>query len=162
MTQILDKITADKKLRRMALEVAERNFGKPSLTLIGIRENGIFIATKIAEYLKESFPGEISVLSLSLDKKNPATVTFSETVNWNQANILLIDDVANSGRTMLYALKPLLEFYPAQIQTLALVERTYKQFPIAMDYVGLSVATTQAQHIVVEVVNGEVVSAGMQ
>ena len=47
-------------------------------------------------------------------------------------------------------------------ESLALVERTYKQFPIAMDYVGLSVATTEAQHIVVEVIDGEVASAGMQ
>jgi pyrimidine operon attenuation protein/uracil phosphoribosyltransferase len=70
-----------------------------------------------------------------------------------------VDDVANSGRTMLYALKPLLEYLPQQIETLVLVERTYKKFPIAVDYVGLSVSTTAQENIVVKVENGEVLGA---
>jgi len=73
----------------------------------------------------------------------------------------LIDDVANSGRTMLYALKPLLEKLPKKIQTLALVERTHKSFPVDVDYVGLSVSSTTDEHIVVEVEAGEVLGAWM-
>jgi len=73
--------------------------------------------------------------------------------------IILIDDVANSGRTMLYALKPLLDQHPKKIQTLALVERTHKSFPVDVDYVGLSVSTTTDEHIEVEVENGEVLGA---
>jgi pyrimidine operon attenuation protein/uracil phosphoribosyltransferase len=80
-------------------------------------------------------------------------------MDFNQKTVLLIDDVANSGRTMMYALKPLLQFLPKQIQTLALVERTYKQFPVAVDYVGLSVSTTQQETIVVEVKDGDVEGA---
>ncbi|HRE64013.1 MAG TPA: phosphoribosyltransferase, partial [Ferruginibacter sp.] len=72
------------------------------------------------------------------------------------------DDVANSGRTMLYALKPLLEKHPAQIQTLALVERTHKLFPIAVDYVGHSVATHTNETIIVKVENGEVLGAELK
>lgn len=158
---ILNKESADKKLRRMALEVAERNYENDSLILIGIKENGIFIAYKIAGYLKEVFKGNIKVLDLWLDKKDPGEIKLSEQVDFNNKTILLIDDVANSGRTMLYALKPLLQQKPREIQTLALVERTHKKFPIAVDYVGLSISTTQQENIVVEVKEGEVVGAFM-
>ncbi|MBS1743870.1 MAG: phosphoribosyltransferase [Bacteroidetes bacterium] len=159
---ILDSITANKKLRRMALEVAERNFDAKELILIGIKENGIFIATKIKQYLQEVFKGNIILTDLALDKKNPGEITLGSEPDFTNKTVLLIDDVANSGRTMLYALKPLLKQYPAQIQTLALVERTHKKFPIAVDYVGLSVSTTLNEMIVVEVEAGEVMGAWMK
>lgn len=158
-TVILKKDTAERKLRRLAMEVAERNADKDELILIGIKENGIFIAAKIAEYLKEVFTGKIELIELSLNKKNPTNISLSKDLNFTNQSVLLIDDVANSGRTMLYALKPLLNQFPRQIQTLALVERTYKKFPIAIDYVGLSVSTTQQENIVVVVENGEVTGA---
>jgi len=158
---ILNKETADKKLRRMALEVAERNYEKDSLILIGIKENGIFIAYKIADHLKEVFKGSIEVIDLWLDKKDPGEIKLSDEVNFNDKTILLIDDVANSGKTMLYALKPLLLQKPREIQTLALVERTHKRFPVAVDYVGLSISTTQQENIVVDVKDGEVMGARM-
>ena len=75
--------------------------------------------------------------------------------------VLLIDDVANSGRVMLYALQPLLQQFPRKIQTLALVERTHKSFPITLDYVGVSFSTTLNEHISVEVENGEILGACM-
>jgi pyrimidine operon attenuation protein/uracil phosphoribosyltransferase len=156
---ILSKEIAQKKLRRMAMEVAERNHDKDSLILIGIKENGMVIAQKIAGYLKEVFKGSIQLVSLSMDKKNPAEIILSEWPDFNAATVILIDDVANSGRTMLYALKPLLEQYPKSIQTLALVERTHKQFPVQVDYVGHSVSTTQDEMIIVEVSGGEVEGA---
>ena len=159
---IMNKETADKKLRRMALEVAERNFDNDSLVLIGIRENGIHIARKIAEYLQPVFTGKIQVVELWLDKKNPGEIKLSEDINFNDKSILLIDDVANSGRTMLYALKPLLQHKPKQIETLALVERTHKKFPIAVDYIGLSISTSLQEHIIVDVENGEIAGARME
>ncbi len=145
----------------MALEIAERNYEKDSLILIGIKENGIFIAKRIAGYLKETFKGKIKVIDLELDKKDPGEIKLSEQIDFNSKTILLIDDVANSGRTMLYALKPLLLQKPLQVQTLALVERTHKKFPIAVDYVGLSISTTLQENIVVEVKDGEVMGASM-
>ncbi len=156
---ILTKEIALNKLRRMAMEIAERNHDKPSLVLIGIKENGIVIADIISKMLKSIFSGKVDLLWLSLDKSHPSTITLSEAYDFNGANILLIDDVANSGRTMLYALKPLLEKHPAQIQTLALVERTHKLFPIAIDYVGHSVSTNAKENIVIKVANGEVTGA---
>jgi pyrimidine operon attenuation protein / uracil phosphoribosyltransferase len=156
---IVDKITADKKLRRMALQVAERNNEKDSLVLVGIKENGIFIAHKIAAYLKDVFKGKVQVVSLAIDKNHPADIVLSQTVALRGKTIILVDDVANSGRTMLYALRPLLAEYPEGVQTLVLVERTHKQFPVAIDYVGLSVSSTRDENIVVTVEDGEVTSA---
>ncbi|MEO8768714.1 MAG: phosphoribosyltransferase family protein [Ferruginibacter sp.] len=159
---ILDKETADKKLRRMALEVAERNHEIKEIILIGIKENGIFIAKKIKDYLQDVFKGNIILMELWLDKKKPGEIKLSSQIDFNNKTVLLIDDVANSGRTMLYALKPLLQQIPQQIQTLALVERTHKKFPIAVDYVGLSVSTTLMENIIVEVEDGEVMGAWLR
>ncbi len=159
---ILTRQVADKKLRRMALQVAEQNCDAVQLILLGIKENGIVIAHKIRTYLLEVFSGEISVVELSLNKKEPTLVSLDPAMDFNGKSILLIDDVANSGRTMLYALKPLLETFPKKIQTLVLVERTHKSFPIDVDYVGLSISTALDEHITVEVDNGEVVGAWVQ
>lgn len=159
---ILSKETAAKKLRRMAMEVAERNYGEPQLVLMGIKENGVIIARNISRHLQGVFKGEVIVASLSLDKRKPAAVTIAPDFDFNGKVILLIDDVANSGRTMLYALKPLLETYPKKIQTLALVERTHKSFPVLVDYVGMSISTTFDEHIFVEVEGNEVTGAWME
>jgi len=159
---ILSKETAEKKLRRMALEVAERNYGEQQLVLVGVKENGSIIANKVSNFLKDVFKGEVIVVTLALDKKRPAAITIEPNIDFNNKVILLIDDVANSGKTMLYALKPLLESYPKKIQTLALLERTHKSFPIDVDYVGMSISTTLDEHIFVEVEGAEVVGAWMQ
>jgi pyrimidine operon attenuation protein/uracil phosphoribosyltransferase len=159
---ILTKETAGKKLRRMALEVVERNYGEQQLVLVGIKDNGLIIAHKISDYLKEVFTGEIIVAALTMDKKNPATISVEPAMDFNGKIILLIDDVANSGKAMLYALKPFLETHPKKIQTLALVERTHKSFPIDLDYVGLSFSTTLDEHIYVEVEGTDVVGAWME
>jgi pyrimidine operon attenuation protein/uracil phosphoribosyltransferase len=159
---ILTKETAGKKLRRMALEVVEQNYGEQQLVLVGIKDNGLIIAHKISDYLKEVFTGEIIVAALTMDKKNPFTISVEPAMDFNDKIILLIDDVANSGKAMLYALKPFLETHPKKIQTLALVERTHKSFPIDLDYVGLSFSTTLDEHIYVEVEGTDVVGAWME
>ena len=145
----------------MALEIAERNGSSNEIIIIGIKENGIFIAKKIEEYLRTVYPGAIKTIALSINKKSPGDVILSEEIALNGKLILLVDDVANSGKTMLYALKPLLQQYPSQIQTLALVERTHKLFPIALNYVGLSVSTTEEENIVVTVQDEEVTGAAI-
>lgn len=159
---ILDQPTAARKLQRIALEIAERNHDQQDLLLIGIKENGIHIAQILAGYLKENFTGNIEIASLSMNKKKPEQVILNTSTDLNNKNILLIDDVANSGSTMLYALKPLLDFHPAKIETVALVERTYKKFPIHIDYVGMSVATTREENIVVMVEEGMVTGATLE
>ena len=102
---------------------------------------------------------QIRVIEIGLDKRSPSGIQLSEDIDLNDAVIILVDDVVNSGKTMLYALKPLLNFYPRKIQTLTLVERSHKMYPIASDYVGISLATTLQEHIFVEVEEGRVKGA---
>lgn len=159
---ILSKEIAGKKLRRMALELVERNYDEPLLVLVGIKDNGIVIANKLAIHLKEIFKGTVIVTALTINKKHPGEITVEPAIDFNSKVVVLIDDVANSGSTMLYSLQPLLKTYPKKIQTAALVERTHKSYPIALDYVGLSISTTLDEHIFVEVEEDEVKGAWME
>ncbi|MES2005306.1 MAG: phosphoribosyltransferase family protein [Bacteroidota bacterium] len=157
---ILNREGAEQKLHRMALELAEYLSGNTEqVVLIGIRNSGTVIAAKTATLLKNHIPNTVKVISVSMDKSYPVTVELSEQIDLNNLHVIIVDDVTNSGRTLLYALKPLLEFHPKTIQTLVLVERMHKLFPVNPDYVGLSVATTLQEHIQVEVENGVVVGA---
>jgi len=159
---ILSKEIAGKKLRRMALELVERNYDEPQLVLLGIKDNGVVIADKLANHLKDIFKGEVIVTALTINKKHPAEVIIEPAIDFNNKVVVLIDDVANTGRAMLYSLQPLLQTFPKKIQTAALVARTHKSFPIALDYAGLSISTTLDEHIYVEVLEGEVMGAWME
>src|SRR4030095_1486811 len=153
---ILTKEVAGKKLRRMAYEILENNFEESQLILAGIRDSGSIIARNIQHLLEEIAKVDTKLVTISLDKKHPREVEVSEKIDFNNKVIILIDDVSNSGKTLSFALKPFLEFQPKKIQTLVLVERSHKVFPVKPDYVGLSVAATIQEHIYVEV-EGEVV-----
>ena len=157
---ILSKEVAQEKLHRMALEIAE-NISEEDvpLVLIGIRQSGLAIAEKLSAYLMQYVKVFVQILSVSFDKHLPTDVAISEGVDFNNKNIIIIDDVSNTGRTLMYALKPLLDFHPRRVQTLVLVERMHKLYPIKPDYVGLSVATTTQDYIQVETENGEVTGA---
>jgi pyrimidine operon attenuation protein/uracil phosphoribosyltransferase len=160
---ILTQIQAEQKLHRMALELAEKLSGNDApLIIMGIRNNGEVIAAQIAGYLKQYLSNPITQLWVQMDKSHPDTIEISEPLDFSGKHVLLVDDVTNSGRTLVYALKPLMNSYPLSIQTLVLVERMHNQFPVKADYVGLSVATTLQEHIQVEVENGEVIGAYME
>ena len=159
---ILTAEVALKKMKRMALQIIERNELAEELILIGIKENGIVIAHIIADFLKSASSKTISVVALEINKKLPSEIELSLAVDVKDKTVILIDDVANSGRTMLYALQPLLARYPTKIETLALIERTHKQFPIEVNYVGLSVSTALKENIEVLVANGIVTGGKLQ
>lgn len=150
MVLILNEKIIEKKLQRMAFEILENNSGEGELILAGIRESGTVIAKNIQRLLEEISDYKTDLITLSLDKKYPGEVKLSKELPFDDKVIIVIDDVANSGRTLLYAMKPFLQFHPKKIQTLVLVERTHKAFPVKPDYVGLSVATTLQEHIYVE------------
>jgi len=159
---ILSKEVAGKKLRRMAYEILENNFEEPQLILAGIRESGSVIARNIQHLLSEIGEVPTQLVSISLDKKLPREVEISEKIDFTNKVIILIDDVANSGKTLSFALKPFLEYQPKKIQTLVLVERSHKVFPVQPDYVGLSIATTIQEHIYVEVEGEAVMGAYLE
>lgn len=148
---ILDDVTAAIKLRRMAYEILEDHTETTHLVLAGIRESGSVIARCIQQYLSEISNVETELITVTLDKKLPEEVTLSKDMDFNNKTVVLIDDVANSGKTMLYALKPFLQYHPKEIRMLVLVERSHTLFPVKPDYVGVSIATTLQEHIFVEV-----------
>lgn len=156
---ILSKKIAHRKIQRMAYEIAEQNINEKHILLAGIKESGSIIAQILVTFLKEIFKGKIILMEISIDKKNPKNISLSPSMNFDNKVIIITDDVANSGKTLLYATKPFLDFYPKKIQTLVLVERSYKEFPVSPDYVGLSVSTALTEKIIVETSNGEIEGA---
>ena len=159
---ILTKEVAEKKIRRLALEIIEHNPDEKELILAGIRGSGTVVASCIQKSISALSSLKTKLITLTLDKKNPKEVELSEAIDFNNKTVVLIDDVANSGKTILYALKPFLSFHPKSIQALVLVERTHTSFPVTADYVGLSVASTSQEHIYVEVNETEVLGAYLQ
>ncbi|HEY5368690.1 MAG TPA: phosphoribosyltransferase family protein [Hanamia sp.] len=153
---IFSKEIAYQKIHRLAYEIVEQNVKEKEILLVGIKENGSIIANALHKFLKEIYKGKIQIIDIKIDKKDPKNISLSEKINFNDKVIIVVDDVSNSGKTLLYALKPFLDFYPKKIQTLVLVERSYKEFPIAPDYVGLSVSTASSEKIIVEVCKGRI------
>lgn len=156
---ILDKRAIGRKLKRMALEIAEQNIDEKELILAGINGNGEIVAKNLAQELNNAGSFEIITTTIRLNKKNPLEVSVKDSISIENKSVIIVDDVANTGRIMLYALKPFLDAYPKKIQTLVLVERSHKLFPIQMDYTGLSVATTLQEHIAVETKGEEITGA---
>lgn len=156
---VLSQEAIDKKIRRMALQVAEQNIEESGLIIAGISGNGEKVAYCLVKELKRLVPFELVEVTISLDKKNPLEVKMDKVVDLAGKVIILVDDVANTGRTLLFALKPFLTSQVKKIQTLVLVERSHKLFPIQTDYTGLSISTTLQEHIMVEEQNGELKGA---
>jgi len=159
---ILSREVAYRKLQRMAYEIVERNIDEKQIIIAGIKENGLIIANLLQGFLKNIFKGEIRVIEITIDKKNPKKISVSNETDFENKIIIIVDDVANTGKTLLYSLKPFLDFYPKKIQILVLVERSHKEFPVSPDYVGLSVSTALSEKIIVETEAGEIVGARME
>jgi pyrimidine operon attenuation protein/uracil phosphoribosyltransferase len=156
---ILSADKATMKLRRMAYEVIERNATEKQLVLAGIKGNGFEIAQMLKDLLSEISTFSIDLLLIDIDKQNPLVCQIDNNFDLGDKVVLVIDDVVNSGKTLIYSLLPLLKASPKKIETLTLVERSYKTHPIHVDYVGISLATTFHDHIIVEVNEGKLAGA---
>ncbi|MGE7775090.1 phosphoribosyltransferase family protein [Chitinophaga sp. NPDC101104] len=156
---ILTGEVIEKKIERIAYEIYEHNYDEPSIILAGIWDRGSLITQKIADHLRRIAPFDVEVMEIRLDKLSPGEVTLSKTADFTGKVIVVIDDVANSGRTMLYAIKPFLAYLPKKIQTAVLVDRRHKSFPLSVDFVGYSLATTPQNMVMVDVEGEEIASA---
>jgi pyrimidine operon attenuation protein/uracil phosphoribosyltransferase len=159
---ILSADLAEKKLRRMAYEILENNIGENHVILAGIQHNGYVIAQKLMELLKGISDISFQLISISMDKKHPTSVEMDTNVDFNNRVVILVDDVTNSGKTLLYALKPFLQQYPKKIQILVMVERSHKKYPVQPDYVGISLSSTLQEHIYVEVEGDRITGAYLE
>jgi pyrimidine operon attenuation protein / uracil phosphoribosyltransferase len=156
---ILNAEAIKRRLRRMAFEIAESNTGETSLVIAGIARNGVVVASNLIDELKKIMDVNIEFATIHLNKRQPLEVRVDGVEDFNDKVVILVDDVANSGRTLLYALKPFLDFNPKKIETLVLVERSHKKFPVFSDFVGLSLSTTLHDHITVETEGNSITGA---
>ncbi|RYD51338.1 MAG: phosphoribosyltransferase [Sphingobacteriales bacterium] len=156
---LLDAELIRRKLDRMAFEIWERFSSEDELVLLGIEPHGMVVAEALAEALRAVAPLRITVQPLTVDKKAPLTLVPEITLNLTGKAVVLVDDVANSGKTLFYALRPLLQFDLRALLIAVLVDRKHKSFPIQADVVGQTVATTLKDHIEVETRDGRPVAA---
>lgn len=140
------------KIKRLAIEVLERRTDDSALVLVGLNNKGLVFAGLLHEALVEIKPASLQV-TLTRIRLNPAEPTAYDPVVEGGAealvgkSVIVVDDVANTGRTLFYAMKPLLEVLPQRVEVAVLVDRKHKQFPIQPDYVGLSLYTTLRDNI---------------
>jgi pyrimidine operon attenuation protein / uracil phosphoribosyltransferase len=148
--KILDKVQIQQKLNRLAYEVYENNFNEKSILVVGIEGNGYKIAERLSEKLKEISGIKIQLGKIKLDKDKPwetePKIDFDEKDFVNKTTIL-VDDVLNSGKTLIYAVKLFLDKPVKKLSTVILVDRSHTRFPVKADYVGLTLSTTLQEHI---------------
>lgn len=152
--KVLDHKKIQQKIKRLAIQILEHNYEEAELIIIGINNRGMQIAMLLMEELKQLKPISIVLTRIRLNPAAPleSPIELEMPVEeLHQKTILIVDDVANTGRTMFYACKPLMNILPKKIETAVLVDRQHKSFPIKVDYVGLSLATTLKENIDVEI-----------
>lgn len=148
--KILTTLQIRQKINRLAFEVYENNFSEKELLIVGIEGNGYKVAMQLSDKLKEISPIGISLGKISLNKEKPwdgePRIDFKEKAFINKA-IILVDDVLNSGKTLMYAVKLFLDKPVKKISTVILVDRSHTRFPVKADYVGLTLSTSLQEHI---------------
>lgn len=157
--EILNKLSIDRKIMRMAYQIWELNHNEKEIVLIGIKDCGLVLANRLGTVLKEISPLGITILEFSLNKQQPLHELPSISENLNNKAVILVDDVSNSGKTLTYAMKPVLDYNPSKILIAVLVDRQHKVFPISPDIVGHALATTIQDSILINYKGKEILSA---
>lgn len=144
-TLVLSHTQIEQKINRIAHQILENHFEEETIYLAGIEGQGATIAEKLLEVLKSNSNQNFVYFKLSLNKEYPFDHKVESTLAMEEINdacVILIDDVVNSGKTMQYALVKLLEQPTKMIKTVALVDRRHRRYPIKCDFVGLTLSTT--------------------
>jgi pyrimidine operon attenuation protein/uracil phosphoribosyltransferase len=148
--KILNTTEIQQKLNRLAYEVYENNFTEKNLLIVGIEGNGYKIAASLSAKLKEISPIKIQLGKIKLNKDKPwegdPEIDFDQKAFVNKTTVL-VDDVLNSGKTLIYAAKLFLDKPIKKLSTVVLVDRSHNRFPVKADYIGLTLSTTLQEHI---------------
>jgi len=153
--QILNNQQIQQKINRMAYEMLELYIDK-DLVLVGIEPRGNVLADRIASVYNSVSKTKAESISLKIDKENPYNLAINEGLlsKVKNKNVVIVDDVLNSGKTIMYALKPFLQIELKNLAVLVLVDRDHKQYPVFARFVGMSLSTTLNEHISVEFNSG--------
>ncbi len=157
--KILNHHQIIQKIKRLAIQIVEQNYNESSIILAGINNNGYHFAALLQAQLKVINKVDTQLTRLRLNPASP--LEHPITLEMPAAEVagkvfIIVDDVANTGRTIFYAFKTVLNVLPKKVEVAVLVNREHKFFPIKVDYVGLSLATTLMEHIDVHIRDREV------
>ena len=150
--------TIVRKLDRMAREILEVHYQESSLILIGVHGQGVPICEALARRLRELSRIQVEVGTLRMHKDLPLDHDIECTIplaEFEDRIVLLVDDVLNSGRTLIHGVQHLLKGRPRELHTAVLVDRKHRSFPIRADYCGLTLSTHLNEHIAVNLSDTE-------
>lgn len=156
--KILNYHLVKKKIRRISLQIIESNSIDDEIIIAGIENNGYLIAKEICNEIKKISNKKIQLCSIKIDKKNPRkeiTVSLVEE-QYKNKSVVIVDDVLNSGSTLMYAVKYFLDTKLKKLKTAVLVDRNHKKYPIKADYKGLSLSTSIQNHVEVSINDNEI------
>jgi len=156
-TLLMDATEINRKLRRIANEIVERNEGVDNIILVGIRRRGVPLAERLAKLIKEIEGKDVPVeiIDITLYRDDLSTLGSSPVVGSTEIDIpidekivVLVDDVLFTGRTIRAAMDSLMDFgRPSKIQLAVLVDRGHRDLPIKADYVGKNIPTSLSENI---------------
>jgi pyrimidine operon attenuation protein / uracil phosphoribosyltransferase len=158
-TQILNDLQVKQILKRLAYQVYENNFNEKEIIIAGVEGRGVEVAKLLCEELNEICKVKIHTTDIVMDKSNPAAkqiVLSNKGLNATNKAVIVVDDVLNTGKTLLYSLIPLVAQKAKKIKTLVLVDRNHKMFPVAADFIGTQLSTTLQEHVEVQIAKGKI------
>ena len=137
------------KIRRIAYQIYESNVKEDEIILAGIDSNGYLLAKKIKSNLDKISDIKTTLCKVIVDKRNPLSeVKTSLPVEaYTNKSIVLVDDVLNSGSTLIYGVKHFLNVPLRKFKTAVLVNRNHKKYPVKADFKGISLSTSLHEHV---------------
>ena len=151
-SKMLDSNAISQKINRLAWQIYEDNLYENEIIIVGVSGRGEVLASELSKALNKISSINIKLGIITLDKESPyeSEITINlEVSDYTNKVIILVDDVLNSGKTLMYASKYFLTTPLAKLSTTVLVDRTHNRYPIKADYVGLALATTLQEYITV-------------
>lgn len=151
MVQILNERQIGQKIRRLAIQIAEQNWQEAEIVLAGINAAGRHLAEVLRQELADYVPEmPVRLVHLKIHAADPLSAPVESDGSpdcFDDKPVIIVDDVANTGRTLFHAFQPLLAAKPKKVQIAVLIDRKHKTYPVHVDYVGMSLATTLHEHI---------------
>ena len=137
------------KTRRIAYQIYESNSNEKEIIIAGINGNGYVFAQNLAKILSEISELKVVLCEVKINKKNPRTEisTDIDSEIYKNKSIVLVDDVLNSGSTLIYGIKFFLEVPLKRFKTAVLINRNHKKFPVKADFKGISLSTSMHEHV---------------
>lgn len=156
-TKVLSTAQIEQKINRLAHQLYENNYNEKDIVVLGIVDRGYVLAKRIVKVLNEISDMKVHLGEVKVNKQDPMNgeITFSlENSELKDKVVFLVDDVINSGKTMIYVVNEILKVPVNKLRTLVLVDRKHNSYPIRADYVGVSLSTTLQEHVVVNLDEG--------